>query len=231
VERILIVAAHPDDEILGCGGTMLAHCANKDEVCICILGEGVASRSDLTESERESHLKNLRQQSRDVASFLKVKDLVQEQVPDNRFDTVPLLDLVKKIEECIDRFRPNRVYTHHGGDLNIDHVMTHRAVMTAVRPMKENIDLQCVYAFEIPSSTEWAFTQFEPAFRAQHFVDISRYIEQKVQAMSMYSGEARSFPHPRSGNALRSLAQYRGSSVGYDSAEAFEVIYQRIRYA
>jgi len=142
---------------------------------------------------------------------------------DNRFDTVPLLDIVKAVEKLINRFQPQIVYTHHGGDLNIDHIIIHRAVMTATRPV-ENCPVKEIYAFEALSSTEWAFGQFKPAFQPNVFVDISATLETKIQAMEIYESETRSFPHPRSAKALEALARRWGAAVGVEYAEAFELI-------
>ena len=128
-----------------------------------------------------------------------------------------------KIETLIERIKPEVVYTHHGGDLNIDHVIVHRAVITAVRPMVD-CPVQDIYAFEIPSSTEWAFQQFPPVFKPNVFVDISQTIGYKINAMACYEGEVRTFPHPRSAEALRIAARRWGSVVGADFVEAFELI-------
>jgi LmbE family N-acetylglucosaminyl deacetylase len=144
-------------------------------------------------------------------------------LPDNRFDTLPLLDVVKIVEGLIDRFKPEQIFTHHPGDLNIDHSVVHRAVLTATRPV-EGHRVRHLYAFEVPSSTEWAFHQLEPRFRPNVFIDIADTLDAKLQAMAHYEGEARPFPHPRSGEALRANAQRWGSAVGVNVAEAFELI-------
>ena len=152
-----------------------------------------------------------------------VKDLFLYDFPDNRFDTVSLLDIVKTVEKLINRLQPQIVYTHHGGDLNIDHVITHRAVMTATRPV-ESCSVKELYTFGVPSSTEWAFGQFKPSFQPNVFMDIGTTLETKIQAMQIYESEARPFPHPRSPEALHSIAKRWGSAVGVEAAEAFELI-------
>jgi len=144
-------------------------------------------------------------------------------LPDNRFDTIPLLDVVKTIEELITNLHPRTIYTHHAGDLNIDHVLTHRAVLTAVRPMVD-CPVKDVYAFEAASSTEWAFQQFEPIFRPNVFVDTTETLHIKIKAIQYYENEVRVFPHPRSPQAIRSTAKRWGSVVGLQCAEAFELI-------
>jgi len=143
-------------------------------------------------------------------------------LPDNRFDTVPLLDVIKIVEDLIVRLQPEVIYTHYRGDLNIDHVITHRAVLTATRPQTSQ-PVKEIYAFEVPSSTEWSFDQFSP-FQPNVFVDISATLKLKQEAMALYESEARPFPHPRSSEALRAIAQRWGSVVGFGSAEAFELV-------
>jgi LmbE family N-acetylglucosaminyl deacetylase len=134
-----------------------------------------------------------------------------------------LLEVVKQVEELVARFRPEVIYTHHPGDLNVDHGVVHRAVLTATRPVAG----QCVseiYAFEVPSSTEWAFQRLEPSFRPNVFVDITDTLETKIEALACYDTETRKFPHPRSPEALRAIAARWGSVVGLPAVEAFELI-------
>ena len=220
---IFIVAAHPDDEVLGCGGTIARLAQEGHDVYIAILGEGITSRYEQRAQANQAMVEALHARSRQVADLLGAKDLFVYDFPDNRFDTVPLLDIVKTIEKLINRFQPQIVYTHHGGDLNIDHVITHRAVMTATRPV-ENRPVKELYAFEVPSSTEWAFGHFKPSFQPNVFMDISTTLETKIQAMQIYESEARAFPHPRSPEALKALARRWGTVVGLEAAEAFELI-------
>jgi len=158
-----------------------------------------------------------------VADLSGARDLFLYDLPDNRFDTVPLLDVIKIVEELIERLRPRVIYTHHSGDLNIDHVVVHRAVLTATRPVA-SCPVREIYAFEVPSSTEWAFGQFQPAFRPNVFVDISATLETKVQAIALYESETRPFPHPRSPEVLRAIVRRWGSVVGLEAAEAFELL-------
>ena len=222
-EQILVVTAHPDDEVLGCGGTIARLAQEGYDVCIAILGEGITSRYQQREQADQALIEALHARVRQVAELLVAKDLFLYDLPDNRFDTVPLLDVIKIIEELVERLQPQVIYTHHGGDLNIDHVVVHRAVLTATRPVA-GCPVGEIYAFEVPSSTEWAFGQFQPAFRPNVFVDISNTLETKIQAMQLYESEARPFPHPRSPEALRAIARRWGSVVGVEAAEAFELI-------
>ncbi len=225
---ILVIAAHPDDEVLGCGGTIARLAQEGHNVNIAILGEGITSRYQQREQADEGLVEALHARSRQVAELLGARDPFLYDLPDNRFDTVPLLDVIKIIEGLVERLQPQVIYTHHGGDLNVDHVLVHRATLTAVRPIA-GCPAREIYAFEVPSSTEWAFGQFQPAFRPNVFVDISATLETKVQAMALYESEARPFPHPRSPGALRALARRWGGAVGVKAAEAFELIRSVLR--
>jgi len=222
-DTILVVAAHPDDETLGLGGTIARLAREKHKVFIAILGEGITSRSKERNQVNMASVEALRAQSRRAAKILQAKDIFIYDLPDNRFDTVPLLDVVKIIENLIKWINPETIYTHYAGDLNIDHTITHKAVLTATRPIKD-MAVKEIYAFEVPSSTEWSFKQFKPDFRPNVFVDISKFLDTKIKAFSCYRSEIRKFPHPRSKEAIRSCAQHRGSIAGYKAAEAFELI-------
>lgn len=206
-------------------GETIARLAQEgDDVYITILGEGITSRYDKREqADQQGIIKELQDWSRQVSKLLGVEELYLYDLPDNRFDTVPLLNIIKIVEKLINRSQPQIVYTHHGGDLNIDHVITHRAVMTATRPV-ENCPVKKIYAFEVSSSSEWAFGQFQPAFQPNVFVDISDTLETKIQAMQIFESEARTFPHPRSPKALQAIARRCGSAVGVEAAEAFELV-------
>jgi LmbE family N-acetylglucosaminyl deacetylase len=219
----LVIAAHPDDEVLGCGGTIARLAKEGHDVYIAILGEGITSRYQQREQADPKLIEALHARSQQVAELLGAKDLFLSNLPDNRFDTVPLLDVIKIIEKLVENLQPQVIYTHHGGDLNIDHLVLHRAVLTATRPMVGH-PVKEIYAFEVPSSTEWAFGQFNSVFRPNVFVDISATLESKVQAMALYESEARPFPHPRSPEALWAIARRWGSVVGLEAVEAFELI-------
>ena len=220
---VLVVAAHPDDEILGCGGTMTRLAREGHQVRIAILAEGMSSRYAHREDADPRQLQHLHARAQQAADKVGAKEVVLCKLPDNRLDTVPLLEVVKQVEELVARFRPEVIYTHHPGDLNVDHGVVHRAVLTATRPVAG----QCVkeiYAFEVPSSTEWAFQRLEPLFRPSVFVDITETLETKIEALASYDTETRRFPHPRSAEALRAIAKRWGSVVGLPAVEAFELI-------
>jgi LmbE family N-acetylglucosaminyl deacetylase len=220
---ILVIAAHPDDEVLGCGGTMARLAAEGEDVYIAILGEGITSRYQQREAADAALLEALHSRSRQVAALVGAKDLFMYNLPDNRFDTVPLLEVVKIIEALVEKLQPHTVYTQHGGDLNIDHNIIYRATLTATRPIAGR-PVRALYAYEVASSTEWAFQHFSPVFQPNYFVDISATLETKIQAMALYESEARPFPHPRSPEALRAIARRWGSVVGLEAAEAFDLI-------
>lgn len=222
-QRVLVVAAHPDDEVLGCGATIARLAREGAEVHIAILGEGITSRYEKGEKADRKLLDKLHAASRQVATLLGAKDLSLHNLPDNKFDTVPLLDVVRIVEDLVARLQPGTVYTHHGGDLNIDHSITARAVLTATRPVA-GCPVRELLAFEVPSSTEWAFQQIEPTFRADVFMDVQATIEAKIKAMELYEGETRPFPHPRSAEALRAIARRWGSVAGVEYAEAFSLV-------
>lgn len=221
--RVLVVAAHPDDEVLGCGGTAARLAQEGQEVHIAIMGEGITSRHSCRHEADANQLTDLHQQVHAAASKIGAKDAVHFKLPDNRLDTVPLLDVVKLVEQLVDKLKPQVIYTHHPGDLNFDHGVVHRAVLTATRPMKG----QCVreiYAFEVPSSTEWAFQRVAPSFHPNVFVEVTDTLEAKISALACYGTETRQFPHPRSPEALRAIATRWGSVVGCQAAEAFELV-------
>jgi LmbE family N-acetylglucosaminyl deacetylase len=219
---VLIVAAHPDDEVLGCAATAARRASRGEAVHVAILGTGLAARHDGGTADPRA-LASLREDARAVGGMLGAKSVSFADFPDNRFDSVALLEIVKQVERWLVEVTPDVVYTHHPGDLNVDHRLTFQAVLTATRPLPA-AGVKDLYAFEVPSATEWAFQRLEPAFRPSVFEDVSDTIEVKLACMARYAGEARAFPHPRSAEALRATARRWGSVAGMAYAEAFELI-------
>lgn len=227
--KILIVAAHPDDEVLGMGGTILRHSKLKDIVKIVYLATGISSRQkydDKIKSKKlsdinKNKIKNLQSDAKKAAKILKVKDMSFYDFPDNELDSIPLLKIVKVIENEIKKFKPDIVYTNHFGDLNIDHRVTYNATLTACRPLNNKI--KKLISFEVPSSTEWNYPQ---SFNPNYFINIEKEVDSKINSFKMFKSEIRNFPHPRSSLNLKIIAQKWGSVSGFKFAEAFEIIRQ-----
>lgn len=215
---VLVVAAHPDDEVLGCGGTMARHAAEGDEVHVIFMADGVTSR-DTGHGENQKRRNEAADKS---CRLLGVKAVHYLNFPDNRMDSLPLLDIVRPLETLISNIHPNIVYTHHIGDLNVDHRITHQAVMTACRPIPGQTVVQ-IFSFEVLSSTEWQ-TPFLLPFSPNRFVNISKYLDLKRSALQAYAEELRPQPHSRSAENVMQLAHYRGNCVGHIAAEAFIVV-------
>lgn len=225
-KRILLVVAHPDDELLGLGGSM--HRLINEFGCnvrVVILGEGITSRADRRDvTVWEEALKTHRSNIQEALACIGYQSLELYDFPDNRFDSVDLLDLVKVIEKEKQNMDPSIIFTHHGGDVNIDHQRTFEAVITATRPM-ENEGVKTLITFETPSGTEWRASSDPRHFIPNMFVSISEEnLKAKINGMECYKYEKRTYPHPRSPEALRILAQQRGVIIGKEFAEAFMII-------
>ena len=226
-KTVLVVAAHPDDEVLGSGGAMARFAAEGCEVYTLILGEGITSRDKERGSTiRENKITELKKQAENANNILGVKKVYAFDFPDNRFDSVPLLDIIKTIEKIKGDVQPDCVFTHHQGDLNIDHQITFKAVVTACRPVKDE-SVKEIYSFEIPSSTEWNAPSSLTYFMPDYFVDVSKNLKVKINALKEYETELREFSHPRSLKAVELNAKQWGVKMGFEAAEAFKTI--RIR--
>lgn len=220
-DTILVIAAHPDDEVLGCGGAIARHVRQGDRVAVVILAEGVTSRSASRNPELDGkELQAIATMARHANEILGVQDLTLHGLPDNRMDSLDLLDVVKVIEQHLDRLHPDVVYTHHGGDVNVDHRVVYQAVVTACRPQPGH-SVKTLLSFEVPSSTEWQPPLLGPSFAPNWFADITDTLSVKLKALSAYESEMRDWPHPRSLKAIEHLACWRGAMVGREAAEAF----------
>ncbi|MFP3938694.1 MAG: PIG-L deacetylase family protein [Acidobacteriota bacterium] len=224
--NVLVVAAHPDDEVLGCGGTIARLAQEAHVVHVAILGEGITSRARSREDAPRDEVDALRARAREVGRSLGAASVETFGLPDNRFDELPLLEIVKLLEDLLARHRPAEVFTQHGGDLNIDHQRTFQATLTACRPLPV-LPVERLYAYEVPSSTDWAFRRFAPPFTPNTYRDVSSTLQQKLEAMDAYETERRPFPHPRSRRALEATALRWGSVIGVEAAEAFELVWER----
>ena len=225
-KKILIVVAHPDDELLGLGATM--NNLIKEQNCearVIILGEGITSRSEKRNTDQWSNeLKIHKQNIIEAQKCIGYHSVKTYDFPDNRFDTVALLDIIKIIEKEIKVFKPEIIFTHHGGDLNIDHQRTFEAVITATRPM-QNEKVKTIITFETPSGTEWIASTDPRRFNPNLFIEVSKEnIFTKIKGMESYEFEKRKYPHPRSPEALEIQAKRWAVSIGVEYAEAFCIV-------
>ena len=213
--KILVVVAHPDDEILGAGATLVKHVEAGDAVYCLILGEGAMARVGASQKK----LQNLKLQATEAGRVVGFKKIFFSGFPDNQFDSLPLLQISKEVEKYLAEIKPDIVYTHFDGDLNIDHQLTCRAVLTACRPCNGNSPCE-IYAFETLSSTEWQ-SKNKKQFNPTVYVDVEEVMNKKIEAFEKYNSEMRPYPHPRSPEGIKILAQYRGLESGLRLAEAF----------
>lgn len=221
-KKIMIIAAHPDDEILGCGGTIARLVSEGHQVYIFILAEGITSRNVIRNREVfENELLGLKKIAIQANNILGVSEVELLDFPDNRMDNVDRLDIIKIIEKKILEIQPAVIYTHFYNDLNIDHRIVSDAVITATRPVFG----QCVkeiYFFEVPSSTEWQFGNQSERFNPNVFSTLTDFqFEKKMEALHIYESEMREYPHPRSYKGVEILNQFRGLMVGVRYAESF----------
>ena len=221
-KKILVVASHPDDEVFGCGGTLIKYSKMDYQIKIIFMTNGVTSRSQ----RRKDEIFKRRKAALMASKFLGANHIKFFGFKDNQMDTVPLLKIVKKIEKEIIIFKPSIVFTHFNGDLNIDHELTSRATITACRPIN-NHPVKALFMFYVPSSTEWNFNKNKKNFIPNWFEDISKIEKQKKLALDCYKMEMRKWPHPRSLKNIKNLQEVFAAEVGQKKTEAF-LLYRRI---
>lgn len=225
MEKILVVAAHPDDEIIGVGGTVRKLVNEGKEAYCIILAEGMTSRTQEMQNELNHSPAELKKDAERAAEIIGYRWVKTFNLPDNSMDSVARLNIIHLIESTINEIKPDTVFTHFGGDLNIDHQITFESVLTACRPMK-GTSVKQLFCFETLSSTEWSFGNIKNAFSPNYFYDISDTLEDKCNAMLVYESELREYPHPRSICGLKTNASRWGMVVGKNAVEAFECIFK-----
>lgn len=211
-ENVLVIAAHPDDEFLGSGGTLKKLIDNGYNVITIIVAKG---------RKEEEHA--MRKNVEDANKHLGVEEVIFLEYPNLLLEMIPLHVLNKEIEDLLDKYEPSMVFTHHYGDVNLDHQILFQAVLTATRPLpgKKSVELLC---FETVSSSEWSQQSDDKTFKPNYYVDITDTIDMKIESLRFYDVEMRPFPHPRSYEGVQYLARVRGMTIGVEFAESFEII-------
>jgi len=215
--KYLILAAHPDDEVLGCGGTMARRAKEGHEVVAAILTDGAVTRY------KKGMAKVLRANAAGCAKTLGISRVVFRDLPNQGLDAVPITKVIKEVEGIIRDFKPDIIYTHDRGDLNRDHAVIHEATLVAARPLPAG-GVKELFTYFVPSSSEYNDAGEREIFIPNVFVDITATIDKKVKAFAHYKSEARPYPHPRSPRALRIYAERWGIQAGLKYAEAFRLI-------
>jgi N-acetylglucosamine malate deacetylase 2 len=224
--KTLVIVAHPDDEVLGCGGVICWHKKNGDDITIVIAGEGITSRySSPNAGKRSKEYADMRLQPLNAAKHLGVSksDICTLGLPDNMFDTVGTIHIVRRLERIVKKIQPDRIYTHFPHDLNRDHQL----LASSVLPLTEKFRIPELFFFETPSSTEW-FYPFRMLLTA--YCDITPFMTCKIRAMNVYKTEVRPYPHPRALRSLTIQARAHGIAAGCTYAEAFMCFKQTLRY-
>ncbi len=221
-KKILIIAAHPDDEILGCGG-VISKFKRNNKIQVLFLTDGVSAR------KKDNNKINIRRnECLKLFKFLKIKNPIFFDFSDNELDKSTLLNIVKKIEPVIQKFKPNIIFTHYEHCLNIDHKIAYQATITATRPLKKNHFIEQIISYEVPSSTEWRLSN-KYTFIPNVYFDISKEIKNKINYLKFYKSELKKFPHSRSIKGIKTFASFRGLASGFSYAEAFLLVRKNIR--
>lgn len=224
MKKILVIAAHPDDEVLGMGGTIAKFASEGKEVHLLIVTDGSTSQYRGT-SNLQAILDKKKIETEDCATVLGFKSVSYGNLPDMKLDAIPHIQINQVIEKCIDKIKPNTVFTHFWGDVNVDHQNVYRSTLVAVRPVMGQV-VKRLYCYQVPSSTEWTPCNPNTMFVPNVFIDIEKYANQKYEAFSQYSTELREYPHPRSVRYLRETDIANGLKVGLKSAEQFMLLRQ-----
>ena len=223
MKKILVIAAHPDDELLGCGATLLHYKKLGYKIKVIFLSDGESSR-DIDKHKISKLIKIRQKQAKQVSKRCKFLEPSFGNFPDNKLDKIPFLNIVKLVEKQIFSFKPEIIFTHFENDLNIDHQLAFKSVITASRPLTKCF-VRKIYCFETPSSTEFNFTRNNlKKFNPNFYIDVSRFITKKIKILNIYKQELRKWPHSRSLKSITNLAKYRGSEIGVKYAEAFVLI-------
>jgi len=222
LNKILVVAAHPDDEVIGCGATIAKHAMNGDEVQIIFMSDGESSRNTINKNLLQKKINKRQISAKNFCKYLNIKKPIFLNLKDNEMDKYSTLYIVKKIEKLIQKFKPNIVYTHFFYDLNIDHQITNRCVMTACRPYVFKF-IKLILAFEIASSTDLN-PDISKRFSPNFYNDVTKYIKFKKTSLNYYSDEMRTYPHPRSINSIIEKSKIRGSEIDCRNAETFMIL-------
>lgn len=214
MDRVLVICAHPDDETLGLGGTIVKHSKKGDRIFCLTFADGETARNVSI-----TNIKKRQKQAIAAYKLLGINDYDFLGYPDQSLDKIRLLELAQKIEKLLKKWKPNIVYTHFNGDVNQDHQQVFEATLIATRPIP-NSKIKRLICYETPSSTEWGTEKFTPNL----FVDIDKYLKTKLKAFNKYKGEVNTFPHPRSKESLIVRAKYWGTTVGLRNAEALLIL-------
>ena len=220
MSKVLVIAPHPDDETLGCGGTLFRHKANGDEIYWLIV-TGISVEIGWSKDaviKRDNEIEEVSKK----CGFSNVFNL---RLPTTKIDTLPLSDLIEKITDVYKKVEPEIIYMPFAYDVHTDHQIISKALQSTLKWFRYPY-IKKVYMYETPSETEFNFIETR-VFRPNVFVNITKYVDEKIETMKFYAGEIGEFPFPRSEKTLRALATLRGSQSGFDSAEAFELVYER----
>lgn len=236
MKKILVVSAHPDDEIIGMGGT-LKNLSQNSKINIIFLADGITARKaaghvnktnyEITEeikNKMKKEIKIRKKHAKNALKVLGVSNMKFLDMPDNELDTLPFLKIVKEVEKEIESFKPEIIFTHHHNDLNIDHRLAYEACITASRPIFGS-SIKALISFEAISSTDWRKPY---KFNPNLFIDISNELKFKLKALKEYKNEIQKFPHPRSTEAIEANARRWGSLSGSKASEAFEIVSARM---